>query len=161
MNKVTLRAMNQAEFDALLVNLVTGYAAANVEAGRWTAEEAEDQSASQVKELLPQGLDSPRVLLMMAENGDGETVGHLWVGLDRRGALGGGAWIYDIEVSENHRGKGYGRAILHAAEQETLKNGVSTIGLNVFGTNIVARTLYESSGYAITSQQMQKELKPL
>lgn len=72
----------------------------------------------------------------------------------------GGAWIYDIEVMEDHRGKGYGRAILHAAEQETLKNGVNSIGLNVFGTNTVARSLYESAGYEITAQQMQKEITP-
>lgn len=31
-------------------------------------------------------------------------------------------------------------------------------GLNVFGTNTVARRLYESSGYQITSMNMRKEL---
>jgi len=160
MTEVTLRKMTEFEFESFRAKLVTEYAAANVSAGRWSAEEAEEKSAAQTKELLPQGVDSPRVLLMAAENSGGEKVGHVWVGLDRQGSAGG-AWIYDIEVIEDHRGKGYGRAILHAAEQETLKNGVSSIGLNVFGTNIVARSLYESAGYEITTQQMQKEIKPL
>ena len=151
--------MLPSEFDTFRVKLVREYAAAGVSAGRWSAEEAEEQSAAQTSELLPKGLESPRVLLMMAENDETETIGHVWVGLDRRGPVGGGAWIYDIEVVEAYRGQGYGRATLHAAEQETLKNGVSTLGLNVFGTNTVARTLYESSGYEITSQQMQKEIK--
>ena len=56
------------------------------------------------------------------------------------------------------RGKGYGRALLRAAEEETLRNGVPTLGLNVFGRNHVARKLYESSGYSITQIAMSKEL---
>ena len=159
MKKVTLRSMTPTEYEIFRTKLVREYAAANVEAGRWSAEEGEEQSEIQTRALLPQGLDSPRVLLLIAENEEGEGVGHLWIGLDRHSGGGGGAWIYDIEVSENLRGQGYGRAILQGAEQETLRNGVSTIGLHVFGRNTVARTLYQSSGYEITSQQMQKELK--
>lgn len=159
MTNVTLRKMTAPEFDVFRTKLITEYAAANVLAGRWSADEAEGKSAAQTEELLPRGVDSPRVLVMTAEDSDGERIGHVWVGLDRQGTASGGAWIYDIEVAENHRGKGYGRAILHAAEQETLKSGVSSIGLNVFGTNTVARSLYESAGYEITSQQMQKSLE--
>ena len=150
--------MTPTEYEIFRTKLVREYAAANVEAGRWSAEEGEEQSEIQTRALLPQGLDSPRVLLLIAENEEGEGVGHLWIGLDRHSGGGGGAWIYDIEVSENLRGQGYGRAILQGAEQETLRNGASTIGLHVFGRNTVARTLYQSSGYEITSQQMQKEI---
>ena len=157
MKKVILRPMTPPEFALFRTKLVREYAAANVEAGRWSAEEGMAESEIQTRLLLPLGLDSARVLLMIAENEEGEGVGHLWIGLDRHG--GAGAWIYDIEVSEGHRGQGYGRGILQGAEQETLRNGVATLGLNVFGRNTVARALYESSGYEITSQQMQKELK--
>ncbi|MFZ2226882.1 MAG: GNAT family N-acetyltransferase [Candidatus Nanopelagicaceae bacterium] len=159
MINVTLRKMTGPEFDVFRVRLIAEYAAENVSAGRWSAEEAEEKSTAQTQELLPQGVETPRVLVMIAEDSGGERIGHVWVGLDRKGAASGGAWIYDIEVAENHRGKGYGRAILHAAEQETLKNGVSSIGLNVFGKNTVARSLYESAGYEITTQQMQKSLE--
>ena len=68
------------------------------------------------------------------------------------------AWIYDIEVNPEHQGKGYGRALLHAAEQQAAQHGSKAIGLNVFGTNTVARRLYESSGDQITSMNMRKEL---
>jgi GNAT superfamily N-acetyltransferase len=57
-----------------------------------------------------------------------------------------------------HQGKGYGRALLQAAEQQAARHGSKAIGLNVFGTNTVARRLYESSGYQITSMNMRKEL---
>ena len=96
------------------------------------------------------------MLVLMAGTSGGDTVGLVWVALDR--PRPGEAWIYDIEVNPEHRGKGYGRALLVAAEQEAAKHGSKAIGLNVFGANAVARTLYESSGYQITSMNMRKEL---
>lgn len=83
---------------------------------------------------------------------------NLWIGLDRPSTSKPLAWIYDIEVHEDQGGKGYGRSLLRAAEEETLRNGVPTLGLNVFGTNQVARKLYESAGYAITQISMSKTL---
>lgn len=96
MTKVTLRKMTEFEFESFQDKLVIEYAAANVSTGRWSAEEAEEKSAAQTKELLPQGVDSPRVLVMTAEDSDGERIGHVWVGLDRQGTASGGAWIYEI-----------------------------------------------------------------
>jgi hypothetical protein len=43
------------------------------------------------------------------------------------------AWIFDIDVAPEHRGRGYGRALLQAAEREVEQRGVKSIGLNVFG----------------------------
>ena len=157
MGKLTLTPMTDNEYEAFFAKLIVEYAAVNVEAGNWHKEEAMEMSKKASEQLLPQGLQTPRVLLLSAENAEGEYVGYLWIGLDRPGALGS-AWIYDIEVSENQRGKGYGRALLRAAEEETLKHGVETLGLNVFGTNAVARKLYESAGYEITQIAMSKEL---
>lgn len=158
MDELNLRPMTDPEYDAFYSKLITEYAADNIEAGNWTVENAIELSRNATEQLLPQGRDTPRVLLLSAENSDGEYVGYVWVGLDRSGATSPGAWIYDIEVKESHRGKGYGRALLQAAEKETLKNGVDKIGLNVFGPNKVARNLYESAGYDITQIQMSKAL---
>jgi ribosomal protein S18 acetylase RimI-like enzyme len=96
------------------------------------------------------------MLLLSAEAPGGEPVGTVWVALDR--PLRGVAWIYDIAINPEHRGKGYGRALLQAAERESAKQGAKAIGLNVFGTNTIARSLYESSGYQVTATQMRKEL---
>jgi ribosomal protein S18 acetylase RimI-like enzyme len=96
------------------------------------------------------------MLLLVASSSGGESVGLVWVALDRPRA--GEAWIYDIQVNPEHRGKGYGHALLEAAEQEAARHGSQAIGLNVFGTNAVARRLYESSGYQVTAMNMRKEL---
>jgi ribosomal protein S18 acetylase RimI-like enzyme len=44
------------------------------------------------------------------------------------------------------------------AEDEARKRGATELGLNVFGTNAVARHLYESLGYNPTSIRMAKKL---
>jgi ribosomal protein S18 acetylase RimI-like enzyme len=58
------------------------------------------------------------------------------------------------------RGKGYGRALLRAAEEQAAQQGIDTIGLNVFGSNAVARELYQSSGYETASLHLRKQLRP-
>jgi ribosomal protein S18 acetylase RimI-like enzyme len=156
MDQLQLRPMTVAEFETYQARLVPGYAAEHVRAGDWTADEAEALAAGQVNDLLPAGPDSPGMLLLMASNSEGEPVGLVWVALDR--PCPGEAWIYDIEVNPEHQGKGYGRALLQAAEQQAARHGSKAIGLDVFGTNTVARRLYESSGYQITSMNMRKEL---
>lgn len=158
MIELTLRPMSEAEYEVFQLKTVVGYAKVNVEAGNWIEEESLEQSKRALEELLPDGRNTPRVLLLSADNSAGDYVGYLWIGLDRLGTSKPFAWIYDIEVVENQRGQGYGRALLRAAEEETLKNGVPTLGLNVFGSNKVARKLYESSGYSITQMTMSKEL---
>ncbi len=159
MDDLRVRPMTADEFEFLRSRLVREYAAEHVRAGNWTEEEAEARSRAQTDELLPQGVETPGVLWLAAETLDGERIGHVWVG-PRLPAGSAGAWIYAIEIEPDQRGKGYGRALLLAAEQEAARNGFRTIGLNVFGSNVVARHLYESAGYEVASLQMRKQLSP-
>jgi ribosomal protein S18 acetylase RimI-like enzyme len=89
--------------------------------------------------------------------GSNHTVGWLWLALpapDRPAT----AWIHGITVLPDHRGQGYGRAIMLAAESEVAARGISNLGLNVFATNTPAVHLYQSLGYTVTAQQMAKPL---
>lgn len=158
MSELTLRPMTDVEYEVFLGEQLTGYAEANIESGNWSEADALELSRKAYAGLLPNGLSTPRVILRKAENSDGEIVGQVWIGLDRPDSPVPSAWIYYIEVSEVYRGKGYGRDLLRAIEEETLRNGVSTIGLNVFGSNTVARKLYESAGYTVGQVRMSKKL---
>ena len=66
------------------------------------------------------------------------------------------AWVYDVEVDEAFRGRGYGRQTMLLAEREARARGMTSIGLNVHGKNTVALSLYDSLGYEVTTQQMKK-----
>jgi ribosomal protein S18 acetylase RimI-like enzyme len=148
-----IRAMTQEEFSRYRRRAISEYAAEHVRAGTWSAEEAEQRAAKDTDDLLPAGADTEGMVLLVGETG-GEVVGLVWVGPapDERADW----WIYDIEVVPDQRGRGYGRALLDAAEREAQRRGVDAIGLNVFGGNHVALRLYESSGYQVASVLMRK-----
>jgi len=158
MPELRTRPMTPEELDGLRDRINREYAAEHVAAGTWDAADAEARAAEQLDELLPQGVDTPGVLLLVAETPDGTVIGHLWLALERQPGSGRGAWIYDIEILAEHRGRGFGRALLGAAEDEVARHGGHTIGLNVFGTNTVARELYESAGYRVAAMQLTKEV---
>jgi len=157
MAELELQPMTEAEFAVFRAGLITSYAADKAAAGEWPPAEAEQRAALETDGLLPGGLATPGMLLLTARTPGGEPVGSVWVAL-RLGQPAGGAWIYDIVVAPEHRGQGYGRALLAGAEREAARRGATTIGLNVFGSNTVARTLYESAGYEVTALQLRKPL---
>jgi len=150
--------MTPEEFAKFREHTVVEYARAHTTAGNWSEEEATEKSSQAIDELLPKGEETDQTLLLTAINEDGHHIGYLWIRTQRRGGAPGEAWIYDIEIYEHYRGKGYGRALLTVAESEAKNLGVKKLGLNVFGYNSVARNLYDSAGYTVTALQMSKEL---
>ena len=156
MAELQIRPMTAAEFDAFRHRTIRDYAAEHVRAGNWSPTQAEELAAKETDDLLSDGVDTPGMLLLAAETADAGLIGIVWVELQHRQTTG--AWIYDIEIVPEQRGRGYGSALLRAAEREVEKQGVKSVALNVFGGNAVARHLYESSGYEITSLFMRKRL---
>jgi mycothiol synthase len=63
----------------------------------------------------------------------------------------GRAGVYAFGVSQEERGKGYGRAILQQAMEIARANGHPRIYLEVDADNTVARRLYESCGFQTTT----------
>jgi ribosomal protein S18 acetylase RimI-like enzyme len=147
--------MTQPEFDVFRSLGVAEYAKDNVRMGEWSSEDAERLAAEQTDALLPAGLDTAGMRFLVAEDG-GTVVGRVWLAVEEAGKPD--AWIYDIEVEEELRGRGYGRALLAAVERLVADHGVDSVGLNVFAYNDAARRLYESAGYEATSIHMRKAL---
>ena len=159
MARVRLRPMTGGEFSAYLSWVVDDYAEELARNGRATREEAPAQSKASFDALLPDGLDTPGQVVLVAEDPeDGRRVGHLWFGPSSDDAQR--AWVYDITVEEPERRRGYGRAMMEAFEDEARARGFVLVGLNVFGDNVGARTLYESLGYREIARQMAKDLEP-
>lgn len=153
--RVALRPMTAEEYAAYEEQSVRSFAEQMVELGGHDAESALAESERQQRELLPDGLLTQGQHLLVAED-DGERVGILWVGPRRdRDDLW---WVWDVEIDEEHRGKGYGRAAMLAGEAFVREHGVERLGLNVFGGNAAAIALYDDLGYAVDAQQMSKRL---
>ncbi|POH65834.1 N-acetyltransferase [Cryobacterium zongtaii] len=158
MSEVSVRPMTELEFDRWQRAIAEEFAAEQVAAGRWAAEGSIRRALESNSELLPRGLSTPRMLLFSGIDSDGEAFGRAWVGLDHPRGAPGMAFLYDIEVLEQRRGCGLGRALLSAVEDAVMDAGVSALELNVFGRNLRAVTLYDSAGYVVSTQQMQKHL---
>jgi ribosomal protein S18 acetylase RimI-like enzyme len=155
---VTLRAMTDDEYIRWVAASVAGYADSFVQNGTMTVDEAQERSERDLAELLPDGRDTPENhLWTVTDAATGAAVGSLWMNIRDRG-VGRAAFIYDIEMEESQRGKGYGRAAMLAGEVAAKELGAATMGLNVFGFNTAAIGLYTSLGYEVTSQNMMKRL---
>jgi ribosomal protein S18 acetylase RimI-like enzyme len=89
---------------------------------------------------------------------DGRAVGFLWFAerdLDGRMT----AFLYDVQIDEDARGHGYGRAAMREFEREAARRGLHHLSLNVFGGNAPARGLYSSLGWADMAVTMTKRLE--
>ena len=84
-------------------------------------------------------------------------VGHLWLRV-RTLSTEVEAFVFDVEVVEEARGRGLGRATMLAAEQAARELDASVVRLNVFGHNASPGALYESLGYVVTAATMTKRL---
>jgi ribosomal protein S18 acetylase RimI-like enzyme len=160
MPEVTVRPMTEDEFEEWRHALARAYADEQVAAGNWQPDDALELALDGNAALLPQGLATPGMLLLKGVLEDGTPIGRLWIGLRHPRGLPGCAFVYDLEVDEEHRGAGSGRALLAAGEAVARSHGAGALELNVFGGNTRAIGLYSSAGYRVVSQQMRKELTP-
>jgi GNAT superfamily N-acetyltransferase len=154
---VELRPMRDDEFAAWLPLTRERYAADMVEQAGVPEEQAAVKAADDVGRLFP-GDDPSEQQLVYVLEADGEPAGVLWL-CQRDDAFSGPClFVYNIEVDEPYRGRGYGRAAMEFAEDEARRLGVDRIALNVFGRNEVARGLYRSLGYEENAVAMSKKL---
>jgi ribosomal protein S18 acetylase RimI-like enzyme len=56
-------------------------------------------------------------------------------------------WVYYVSVDPDHRYKGYGRAIMTAAEDWLRARGIAKLQLMVRGDNARVHAFYQSLGY--------------
>jgi ribosomal protein S18 acetylase RimI-like enzyme len=151
-----LRPLRSDEYPSFVVASKAGYAQGIEEQAGYSADYARQKAEADFGGVLPAGLDTPGHGIFVVE-ADGERVGLLWVA-DRELGARQVLYIYDIEIDEAHRGRGFGRTAMLLAEEEARARGLNRIELNVFGGNDVARALYRSLGYVETSAQMAKDL---
>ncbi|BBH70760.1 hypothetical protein ACTI_74450 [Actinoplanes sp. OR16] len=153
MAEVSVRPMTATEFENWQHELAADYAREQVAAGNWPAEGAYERAREGNAALLAAGDH----LTLTGVAGD-QPIGRLWIGLDHPRGVPGCAFLYDIEVAAEHRGRGLGRALLAAGEEAARAGGAQSLELNVFGSNAKAAALYLSSGYEVVTQQLRKPL---
>src|SRR5205085_5498869 len=132
--------MRDEEFVAWLPLLREEYAPELVRDYGMSADQARTQAAAEIDGHRPAG-HSVFVIEV-----DGEPVGHLWL-VERRDVFEPTLSVYDIDVDEPYRRRGYGKAAMVFAEEEARRRGLTRIALRVGACNDVARNLYRSLGF--------------
>ncbi|MEU8435623.1 GNAT family N-acetyltransferase [Streptomyces sp. NPDC029216] len=145
---LTVRRLREEEYRDWYAREEASYIADIVRAGALTPEEAREKSDRDFAEHLPQGYLTPGHAFYAME-ADGLVVGTGWV---NHGFLPGVTFGFSLEVYEEHRGKGYGRAAMAVGEWATRQGGDEALMLNVFGGNEVAMGLYDSTGFAVLDE---------
>lgn len=145
-----------AELASWMERSRSGYISERVAAGD-TIAEARASAETSMERAFPAGSPGPGQMAGWVSC-DGVRVGELWIGpfgIDPQRW-----WVWNVVIDETQRGRGLGRKAMLLAERLAAASGATSIGLNVFGHNTVARGLYQSLGYEETSVQMRKSLLP-
>lgn len=155
---VSLRPMTDQEFETYIERLIPDYAQQHVRAGNFPAAQAEDIARQQVMSLVPEGVHSNNQYFYVIEDEPGgNAVGVLWFARQERIAKTT-AFVYDIEIDEQFRRRGYASQAFGLLEERVRELGLSTISLHVFGSNTAAREMYRKLGYEDMHVQMSKDI---
>jgi ribosomal protein S18 acetylase RimI-like enzyme len=153
--RVTFVVLTHAELAAWQPVSLAAYVEERVAAGEPRAI-AERVAREQRERSFPGGVPAPGHHHFHVEVA-GERVGRVWLGPSFN-ADDAERYLYNIEIDEQHRGHGLGRAAMRAAEAWALADGARRLALNVFGFNDVARSLYDSLGYVVAATNMYHDL---
>jgi mycothiol synthase len=156
---ISLLPLSAGDLDRRRPAMVAMFAGALADNHGFAPADAVRESERQTRALLPDGVATEGQLLLKGVAG-GEEVGFLWISLPGT-TFRTMAWISEIEVAEQHRSKGYGSAMLRAAEPALVARGVRRCGLHVFGDNIGARRLYRRLGYRLLTQLRARPVAPV
>jgi GNAT superfamily N-acetyltransferase len=159
---VRLVPMSQTEFEGYLESSVRDYAQEHVRAGNWSADEALRMSEETFHKLLPDGLaTSNQYLFVIEDETQGEKVGVLWFAVEQHKA-GPRAFVYDVQIDEAYRHRGYGTQAFEVLEGKVRELGLAKIMLHVFGHNVSVwvtaglTQLFEVVHFQILRQQGQQ-----
>ncbi|HEU5373646.1 MAG TPA: GNAT family N-acetyltransferase [Gaiellaceae bacterium] len=150
-----VRRLREDEYDAFIARAMAFYVDDMVRAGI-ERDVAQAKADKDLPQLLPDGLATPDHFMYAIEH-DGRFAGYLWL-CNRDGELGHSLFVYAVEIDDELRGRGLGRAAMVFAEQEAQRLGIAKVALNVFGGNAAARHLYLSLGYEETAVHMEKRV---
>ena len=154
---LTLRPMRDDEVPAYIERGRAAYRQDLVTQAGLTKEAAERKAQVDWERLLPEPKVPDGAHMYVVEDETGERVGVLWW-TERDGDSGRTAYVFEIEIAEAFRGRGYGKEAMRLFEEDARARGLTEASLLVLGGNEVARSLYRSLDYAERAVFMSKSL---
>ena len=150
--------LTEQQFQAYLQRTTLEYANDLERSTGMDAQAALVKSTVTLGAMLTNGLQTKNQFLhAIVVSNTADPIGTLWY--SRRNNDGQEfAFIGDIHIEPDHRGLGYGTAVMNWLEDRVRAQGLSSIRLHVFGHNQGARNLYTRIGFEETNVMMEKTL---
>lgn len=150
---ISLRPMTPTEFVGFRDGFIREWADDLAKVEGLSDEQALADAAARTDADLPLGVASPghHLFTILA---DGRAVGSLWFSIGPRGR----AFLDEVQVVADERGRGHGRQAIALAEAEARRCGATHMELNVYQHNPRAHALYQALGYHTTKLTMRKAL---
>lgn len=152
-----LEKMSIDDFNNYMEKSIAHYAGELVKSGAESKDSSFEASKKTFNRCLPDGIDTENHFIMNIINDKDEKIGIMWYGAKGK-PDSVEAFIYDFSISEEFRGKGYGKKTLNLVEHEAKRQNFKKISLHVFGHNKRALNLYEKMGFEAYSIHMSKEI---
>jgi len=157
---VALVPISDIEFQALIAEIIPGYAIEKTASGEWPRERSLELAKAALDHLLPQGRETRgNFLFTIRDTPSPENIGTLWMAVRERAGKRI-AYIYHISIKPEHRRKGHATNALAALEKMAREMRLSGIALHVFGHNTSAQAMYLNLGYKTTDINMYKPIEP-
>lgn len=155
---VLLREMRKKEYPAYCRYFIDDYSRELAENYGHSMEVAIELAEKELHSSFPDGPEGSEHSLLCIEAGvDGapSLVGYLWHSINIKD---NSTFIYDFYVSDEHRGRGFGRQAISVLESQLQALGIKQIKLRVAYHNDRALKLYQEVGFVITGFNMSKML---
>ncbi len=140
-----------AAYQPFMADLKVRYTADQRQAFGLSDASAETYVDNQWAQILPDGQETQGHYFFQLVDDAGSTRGEAWLYVDDSMGL---AFIYELYLHPDARGRGLGREALEALADFARSHGATSFGLNVFADNERARALYRSFGFSEVSSNM-------
>lgn len=146
--KIRLRKMTLQEYNTFYNYSINNHANELMKEINISLDVALCQTEAEVKEMLPDGLDTKDNSLMVVEDiSDSRNIGFIWYLYELTDDIPQ-VFLSDFVIKEQERQKGYATAALNEMEKTAITCGCKESVLFVAKENIPAQKLYAKCGYA-------------
>ena len=153
---IAFHPMTEEEFDRYMAYLIPDYAKDLSDNFIIPLDLAMMESKDLISKLLPNKHHTDEHFVChIVSIEDKQSVGAIWYNIQFSTNK---AYIYHVLIKEEFRKKGFASAALQTLERTVKSRGVTSLGLNVFGSNPHAYKLYEKLGYHVQSTSMGKRI---
>lgn len=112
MDEILLRRMSKDEFESYFQNKIERYSDVLSENIHEQGDDPSTKALKQLKGLLPNGIKTPNHHLFNIQRGE-KVIGFVWLKMEEEKKS---AFLYEIYIFENFRGKGFGTETMNCIE---------------------------------------------